>query len=115
MITITPEDGKSLFDAHGLSFREDSGCVIAKDGDKLLSYCLYDLGEKYLTVRYLQSDELTVADGVLRAVLNMAVQRGITDAKYDDSAPAELLEQLHFVGDSSKKTLDLDKLFKGCP
>ena len=115
MITITPENGKSLFDVHGLSFREDSGCVIAKDGDKLLGYCLYDLDEKRLVVRYLQSDELTLADGVLRAVLNMAVQRGITDAQYDDSAPVSLLEQLHFISDLSKKTLDLDKFFKGCP
>lgn len=119
MITVSPEKDRSLveklFSENGVATSDFSSAVIAKFGDEILGYCLYELEERRITVHKISpEDDIMLADGILRSALHVAAERSIMDAHYSAFAPETLFEQLGFIKDKSEKTLDIDKLFGGC-
>ncbi|MBR7071910.1 MAG: hypothetical protein IKI29_07125 [Clostridia bacterium] len=106
---------QSLFLENGLTVDSFSGGVAARCGEEMLGYCLYSLTEKGITVHCLepQSDAF-LADGVLRSALHVAAERSAMDARYSDSAPAQLLKHLGFIADEKEKKINIDLLFGGC-
>ncbi len=117
MITVLPskneDEIKALFESEAVLYNEKSGCVIARLDDEMLGYCLYYLDDKSITVLALSpSDDLFLADGILRSALHVASERFITDARYEGDG--EVYKKLGFIKNTQKKTLDIDKLFKGC-
>lgn len=118
MITVLPAEGSQLlplFTAQGLPFTPDSGGVIAKNGQEQLGFCLYRMDDKAMTVLALSPlDDLLLADGVLRSALHVAVNHGIADVHYAETAPEKLFEKLGFVENSTEKALDVTLLFRDC-
>ncbi len=119
MITVLPcknvDKISALFKKHNLEATDYSGCVIARSGEEVLGYCLYELYEKGITVLELEpKGDLSLADGVLRSALHVAAQRSAMDARYSDTAPADIFEKLQFILNAEEKTLNINKLFGGC-
>jgi len=119
MITVLPladsKEIKNYFEKEKIPFGDNSGCVTAREKDKVLGYCLYDLDEKGITVHTLYPvDNLMLADGILRSALHIAAQRSAMDARYSSTAPEELFSKLGFIKNAEEKTLDIDKLFGEC-
>lgn len=119
MITVSPQKDKSvvaeLFSENGLLVSDFSSAVVAKCGDEVLGFCLYDLDDKKITVHKISPEEdIMLADGILRSALHVAAERSIMNAHYSEYAPEELFEKLEFIKSSSEKSLDIDKLFGGC-
>ena len=119
MITVCPEKNREvinkLFLENGLIFNDFSSAVIAKFGEEILGYCLYDLESNKIVIhKVCPEEDIMLADGILRSALPVAAERSIMDAHYSDAAPEELFLKLQFVKNKSEKTLDIDKLFGGC-
>lgn len=117
MITITPLGDKNsieeLFRNNGIDTNEYSGAVVAKSGEEVLGFCLYELYKTGITILHIfPKDDLPLADGILRSALNIAALRGALDARYvkDDA----LFRKLGFILNEKDKKLDIDKLFRGC-
>ena len=118
MISLGPIKEKDkifqFFKDKGFEYSQDSGCVIAESNMSLLGYCLYNLDNKRMTVLYIEpTDDLPLADGILRSTLHIAAQRSVTDIYYTDEFE-ELYNKLRFIKSKDKKTLNLDLLFSGC-
>ena len=119
MITVSPiKDSKEVaafFEKANKEVTDNSGCVVAKDADEVLGFCLYNLTEKGITVLYIEpDDDLSLADGILRSTLNVAALRSAMDARYEGEKNGELFSKLGFVLNKEDKKLDIDKLFSGC-
>ncbi|MEE0945683.1 MAG: hypothetical protein U0M42_02495 [Acutalibacteraceae bacterium] len=119
MISVLPSKDsseiKELFDKHNLEFNENSGCVIARDKEEILGYCLYSLDEKMMTVFELEpKTDLFLADGILRSAIHNAVCANVIKVYYSDNAPVEVFEKLDFICDKAQKKLDVSKLYKSC-
>lgn len=119
MITVLPvkekEIVKQLFLENGLLFDEKSGVVEAKEKGSTCGYCFYYMGEKSITVeKIIPTDDIFLADGILRSALHVAVCNNINDAFYSDNAPYDLLCKLKFVSDKIEKRLNVNKLFESC-
>lgn len=103
------------FKKAGMEADEHSGCLVAKNGQDVLGFCLYRLYEKGITILHITpDDDLALADGILRSALNVAAQRSAMDARYEGENNEELLDKLGFILDKGSKRLDIDKLFRGC-
>lgn len=119
MITVAPISDKSevsaYFEKAGLEAGGNSGCVAARSGGEVLGFCLYELYEKGITVRFITpKDDFPLADGILRSTLYMAAMRSAMDARYEGQENEKLFEKLGFILDKGNKKLDIDKLFRGC-
>ena len=113
-----PEDKtkiKILFEEKNFLYTENSSAVIAAQKDDVLGYCLFNLFEKGIEVLFLcPVDDIMLADGILRSALHVAAEHSAMDAHYTDSMDEKLLDKLNFIKDKVTKSLDIDKLFKGC-
>lgn len=119
MITVSPQKDKALvtrlFLENGLLVSDFSSAVVAKCGDEVLGFCLYDLDDKKITVHKISPEEdMMLADGILRSALHVAAERSVMDAYYSEYAPEELFEKLKFIKNPTEMSLDIDKLFGGC-
>ena len=119
MITLAPLENKDevcgIFKENGIECNGNSGCVTALCGEEKLGYCLYDIDERSVTIRFIKpSDDIMLADGILRSTLHVAAERGITTAFYADTAPEKLFEKLDFIESREEKTLKIEKLFESC-
>lgn len=104
-----------LFKENSLEINNNSGCVTAVCGDEILGYCLYDMTDKQIIIRFITpQDDLPLADGILRSTLHVAACRYVTDARYESNDMQTFFEKLGFVISESEKTLDMDKLFRSC-
>ena len=118
MISLGPIKEKDkifqFFKDKGFEYSQDSGCVTAESNMTLLGYCLYNLDNKRMTVLYIEpTDDLPLADGILRSTLHIAAQRSITKIFYSEKFE-EIYEKLGFIKSKTEKTLNLDLLFSGC-
>ena len=108
---VTEEKYSSL----GLAISDKSSCLIVKEGEETVGFCLFELDQKGIEVLALEpQDDIWLADFTLRSALHIAAERCAMDARFADGAPIDILEKLGFVLDRADKTLDIDKLFKSC-
>lgn len=119
MITVSPskdtEEIKRIFKEQNIEYCENSGCVIAKQGDEVLGKCLYNLDEKCMTILEIEpKEDIMLLDGILRSTLHIATERSIMKAIYTDNSYENIFEKLGFLKDKNLRTLDTDKLFGGC-
>lgn len=119
MITVSPEKDietiKKFFADSGFDFREDSGVVSAKTGDGLLGYCLYYLDKKRMEIlKLFPTDDIALADGILRSTIHVACERFVMDIRYNELTDPEIFKKLDFIKDGSERALNADKLFGGC-
>ena len=118
MIEVLPirEMGKlqPLYTAAGLRLEENCLAVQATTGAEVLGVCLFRLEAGKMTVLHLEpTDDLLMADGILRSALHVGVEAGVTEAVYADSAPEELFRRLGFLTETAGE-LKIEKLFQSC-
>lgn len=115
VLKIEKEKLEKFYKDAGLSMNDFSCGVCAASSSEIFGVCLFDLDEKSIMIRYIDpSDDIGLADGVLRSALHIAAERSVMDARYADTVSEELLNKLQFISDKSLKKLDIDKLFGGC-
>ncbi len=119
MITLSVEKDKKItaefFANANILYNENSNCVLAKSGEEILGYSLFDIDQEKILIRYIEPlNNLGLADGILRSTLHVAAERFIFNAFYDDTVPEEFFKKLDFIKNQSEKRLDIDKLFKSC-
>lgn len=119
MITLkeTTDSAKieELYFKAGLDQNVDSKCLLAHNGDEILGFCLFDLDDKKMVIRYIEPlNDIGLADGILRSTLHIAAERFVMDTFYSDTLSEEFLEKIQFIKDKTQKRLDIDKLFKSC-
>lgn len=119
MIYLSPlEDEakiKQTFEEKNILFKGKPGCVTAVCGDKTLGFSLYEIENGKMTVHYIEpSEDIPLADGILRSTLHIAAERGIMQAFYGPSLSKELLKKTGFIKNEEQKLLNIDKLFMSC-
>lgn len=117
MITLKEEKNKAetLFLENNISYNENSSCLVAADKDEILGFCLFDIDNKRMLIKYIEPlNDVFLADGVLRSTLHIAAERGVMNAFYEDTVSAEFLKKIGFIKNENEKSLDIDKLFKSC-
>ncbi len=118
MITVLKIDKEKLsyfYNEAGLVINGNSMGVCAENRGEVLAFCLFDLFEKGIDIRYINPEnDIALADGVLRSALHIAAEHSAMDAHYTDTVNEKLLESLEFILDKADKTLNIDKLFGGC-
>ena len=103
------------FEKNGIDYNENSRAVCCKDGDEILGFCLYDLENDKITVKFIHPlDDISLADGILRSTLHQATEKSILNAFYTDTMPCDFLKKINFIKNEEEKRLDIDKLFKSC-
>ena len=112
---VSNEEAKGYFEKADVKFNEDSGCVCCKDGNEILGFCLYDLDSTKMLVKYIEpTEDIALADGILRSTLHVAAEHNILDAFYADTMHYDFLKKIKFIKNEAEKRLDIDKLFKSC-
>ncbi len=119
MITLAPlrnEEGtEKIFNEKNICFNACSDCLLARDGEEILGFCLYDLDKNKILIKYLEPlNDIYLADGILRSTLHIAAENGVMQAFYDETLSEEFLEKIGFIKERKEKSLDIDKLFKSC-
>lgn len=119
MLTVKPEKNpdvlKPLFAKNGVTYTEYSLAVIARADAEELGLCLFDVNAHLAMIRYLEpKTDLSLADGILRSAIHVALCNGATEAYYDNTAPEELFQKLKFIKNIDKKELNINKLFSSC-
>ena len=119
MLTLGPiKDKKQIeesFKEKGFPITEFSGVLKAQNGDKTEGLCLYELTNEKITVFYIEpTADIPLADGILRSTLHIAAEKSILNAFYGDKMSEDFLDKIGFIKSKTEKSLDIDKLFKGC-
>lgn len=118
MITLkTVENNNAaipFFEKEKIEFSPFSDCLLAKDGDEVLGYCLFDIKDGEMNIRAIEpQNDLMLLDGILRSTLHIASSRDIKSAIWSDKAPEKIFRTLGFVADDNK--LNINKLYEsGC-
>ena len=114
-LTETKEIAQKLYSENSIDFNENSLCMLCKNGDEFLGYCLFSIDEKRGEVFIISPlDDISLADGILRSSLHVCAERNIMDVFYADTLSEDFLQKIGFIKNRQEKRLDIDKLFKSC-
>lgn len=106
---------KDFFESRNYEYKEGCGCVVARCGNDFLGYCTYILDKDKITVLNLEpTDDLMMADGILRSALHVADSRMIDKAFYSADSPEDIFKKLGFIKNQSERTLAIEKLKESC-
>lgn len=104
-----------LYRKSGLQFDDDKLAIRAMFDDEVLGYCLFDINADTATVFAVEpTDDIMLADGLLRSALHVGNERGITEAFYSNIEYEALFEKINFLEDKEQKKLKLQNLFSDC-
>lgn len=105
----------AFFEKAKLQRNEHSFCLTAENRGEVLGFCLFDLDDKKIVIRAIEpTQDISLADGILRSTLHVATERSIMDSFYAETAPEELFKKLCFIKNEAERRLDTDKLFQSC-
>lgn len=118
MLSILPVTDNSelceIYKTANIPLTENSGAVVAKDGNETLGVCLFTLKEN-VTINFLEpANDLMLADGILRSALHVAECNGVFTAYYSNTAPINVFKRLDFISDEAEKSLKIEKLHQSC-
>lgn len=108
------QEAKVFFEKENLEFTEFSDCLLAKDRDEVLGYCLFDIEDKKMTIHAIEpKNDMMLLDGVLRSTLHIAASRNLEEAVASENAPLNVFKTLGFLKEENK--LNISKLYEsGC-
>ena len=118
MLTLFPLSDKNeiaeIYSNKNLNYTDNSGCLLCKEGETVLGFCLYEFTKEKITVNYIEPQaDIALADGILRSTLHVAAENSVMNAFYGENL-AELCRKLGFIKNAEENRLDIDKLFKSC-
>ncbi len=104
-----------LYKKDSIALTDCSMAVVASDGDEVLGYCLFEMGNDSLLIHALEpKEDVFFADGILRSALHVGVENGRNEAFYSKSAPEKLFDTLKFIKNAENRELNVAKLFSSC-
>ena len=106
---------QALCDSVGLKCSESTLAASMVDGEERLGFSVFDLLDGYAVLRWLApNDNISLADGMLRSSIHIALQNQCASVYFEDTVSETLLEQLGFVMNREEKRLNTHKLFESC-
>lgn len=119
MIEIKPvnsyDELKKIYEKCGIELCDFCMAITAADNDKRLGECLFSLTPKGIFIKDINpKNDLSLADGILRSALHVAVFNNVNNAYYEQTAPADVFDKLGFILDRQNRTLNIAKLSEGC-
>ncbi len=106
---------QALCNSVGLNCSDKTLAAAMVDGDERLGFSVFDLLKGYAILRWLEpTDNIALADGMLRSSIHIALQNQCASVYYEDTVSETLLEQLGFVMNREEKRLNTHKLFESC-
>lgn len=119
MIQIKPVEDKATLQAlcqeSKITYSDSIRCAVMQDGDARLGYALFTCLDGYAIIHALEPiNDLSLADGMLRSVIHIALRSDCLSVYYDDTAPEAVFKKLGFVMNSQNKQLNTYKLFETC-
>lgn len=119
MLKILPINEKEkvidFYQEKNLIYTDNSGMVVAYFGDEILGYATFDLfDDKIIITDIYPSNDIMLADGILRSALHVADYRGINEAFFSNEQLTLLLNKLDFIKDIEKMSIKIEKLHESC-
>lgn len=119
MIKIQPLcDSKSVEDICkkvGITYSSLTHGATMIDGEERLGFSIFDVNKGFAVIRWLEPvKDLSLADGMLRSTIHIALEQQCASVYYDDTAPEAIFEQLGFILNNQTKQLNTHKLFESC-
>ena len=106
---------KKLYAKENIEFSEFCMEITAIDGEEQVGSCLFMLKPDGIYIKSIEpQDDLSLADGVLRSALHVAVFHNVNAAFYEETAPFKILKKLGFILSEKDKMLNINKLFESC-
>ncbi len=106
---------KDFYKQNNVEFVSNCGVTVAKNGEEILGFCTFILDDEKITITKLSpTNDVFLADGILRSALHIADFRGISTAFFTDNVDKDLLILLKFIENEEKKTLNIEKLHESC-
>lgn len=103
-----------IYKKEGADLKENSAAVIAKDGENILGYCIFEIRKKDILIeKIVPENDIPLADGLIRSAVFSMIQRGITEAFYSEAAE-EVIKKTGFVKDLKSRSVSTEKLFISC-
>ncbi len=84
------------------------------DGGEWKGYCLYTYTEERLTIHRTETDDELLAEGLVRAAVNIANNRAVPTAVCEDVRFADMLRRLGFADDEGVLSVQVQDFFKPC-
>ncbi len=113
MLTIVPAD-----EATTLRCRQEAGrggnCLAMTENGEWQGFCLYDFAEETLVIHTLFTEDELLAEGLVRAALNIARNRQIPTALCTDRRFPAMLKRLEFQEGVDGFRVDVEAFFKPC-
>lgn len=114
MISILPADEEYLKrTVSSLNLGLDALCLAARDGDLVLGHIVYRLVSRNVELLDLKAQDSTIADGLIRAALNLALRKGAEFTKSGNPEIIRVIENIsgkRFEGQGDYQ-LDISSLF----
>lgn len=90
-------------------------CLKATEKEKCLGFSLFNIRDNSITLQYIEpTDDIALADGILRSTLHVGTERNVSDAFYGKSVDEAFLKKIDFLENSREKRLKLQNLFTDC-
>ncbi len=108
MLTLQRVPGREtapVADMLGVEIYEDEELFIALDGETIVGYAIYALTDLQVVVSTFEADgnDAFVIDGLLRAVMNYAENRGREYVDFDEECDGAMLDRLGFYGEDGRR------------
>lgn len=113
MLTIVPADEMTAARCCKAAGKEGE-CLAMTENGEWKGFCLYTGKDGRVTVHTLETDDELLAEGLLRAVLNVARNRELPLAVCEDDCFPALLSRLGFAKTEEGAAVDVISFFHPC-
>ena len=119
MLTLkrVPErETRRIADILDIEVFEDEDLFVALDGDLIVGFAIYALTDLQVVIGefYADDNDAFVIDGLIRAVMSYALNRGLEYVDFDEECDGEMLDRLGFLGEDGRRyNLPIGKFIGG--
>lgn len=113
MLTIVPADEATTLRCHREAGREGH-CLAMTENGEWQGFCLYNFTEESLVIHTLFTEDELLAEGLVRAAVNIAHNRGYSTATCTERRFSAMLKRLEFREDTDGFHVDVETFFKPC-
>ena len=115
MITILPLKDKAVLDEFNQKHKQNAGLAFCLyDGKSLDGYILYNISEKIGEILFIQSNDESYVDGLVRAVLASMYDFGINQATFANTLDINLLKKLDLLNNDELIISSIKELIFNC-
>ena len=113
MLVIVPAD-ESVANACREKAHRGGDCLSMTENGEWKGFCLYDINSEKIVIHTLSTDEDILAEGLVRAAINVARNREIPNAICTDTQWPQMLRRLGFKDTEDGWQMDVADFFKPC-